>query len=120
MTPEEKDQALRHLIHEATVPPGLRPRDVKGLKALLDNIGEEELSASDVDRMVAKFQGKVPLFGPFDTDESMSASIDPRSEVEEELTALHRAEGDEMSPEVKRMLEEFRKRAKEQDEGGGQ
>jgi hypothetical protein len=117
MTPEEHDKPVRDLIARFYLPPDLCPSDPKDIEAMLDAAGGRPLGEDQIERMLKKARGELPV-GEREEGEP-EYSEEALSEEERELVALHRNEGNELPPEVEEKLRRLRERAKEE-EGDGE
>jgi len=113
MTPEEHDKPVRDLVAKTYLPPDLCPAAPKDIEAMLDAVGGKPLDEDQVQRMLKKARGELPV-GEHEEEEP-EWSEESLSEEERELVALHRNEGAELPPEVEEKLRRLREKAKEKD-----
>lgn len=114
MTPEEHDKPVRDLIAKVYLPPDLCPADPKDIEAMLDAAGGSPLAEDQVERMLKKARGELPV-GERE-EEGPLWSEDALTEEERELVALHRNEADELPPEIEEKLRRLRERARTEEE----
>ncbi len=119
MTPdEEQDKHVRDLIKKVYLPPELSPSDPDKIEAMLDAAGGQHLTDEEVERMLKKARGEIPVGEPREKEEYSVSPEEGLTEQERELVALHRNEEGELSPEIKEKLRLLREKAKaESDEG---
>ena len=117
-TPEEYDKPVRDLIARFYLPPDLCPSDPKYIEAMLDAAGGRPLGEDQVERMLKKARGELPV-GEREEEEP-EYSEEALSEEERELVALHRNEGNELPPEVEEKLRRLREKAEEEEDGDGE
>jgi hypothetical protein len=116
MTPEEHDKPVRDLVAKVYLPPDLCPSDPKEIEAMLDAAGGRPLSEEQVQRMLKKAKGDLPV-GEREGQEP-EWSGEALTEEERELVALHRNEGAELPPEVEEKLRRLRESAKAEEVDG--
>jgi hypothetical protein len=112
MTPEEKDKPVRELIAKVYLPPDLCPSDPDAIEAMLDAAGGQLLTDEQVERMLKKARGELPVGERRDEDEQAVWLEEGLTEQERELVALHRNDGGELPPEIKEKLRRLREKAK--------
>jgi hypothetical protein len=117
MTPEEQDKPVRDLIAKVYLPPEFCPADPKDIEAMLDAAGGKPLGEDQVERMLKKAGGELPV-GEHGEEEP-EGSEDALSNEGAELVALHRNEGDGLPPEVEEKLRRLRERARAQEVNDG-
>lgn len=110
MTPEEHDKPVRNFIAKVYLPPDLCPSDPKDIEAALDAAGARPLGEDQVERMLKKARGELPVG---EREEQVPEwSENALSEEERELVALHRNEGSELPPDLEEKLRRLRERAR--------
>jgi len=111
MTPSDPDKRFRELIAKAFIPPDGCDADSKALEAMLDAAAAEPFSDEQVERMLKKAKGELPLGEQPDEPEWAEANL---TEEEEALLALHRREGGKLPEEIQEKLRRFREKARKQ------
>src|SRR5262245_62140557 len=104
MSPEDADKRLRALLAKAILPPDPCTFDAERIEAMLDAIGGDPFSDEEVDRILKKAKGELPV-GPADPVEDVSEETS--AETEEELLALHRGQGEDLPSEIKEKLRRY-------------
>ena len=61
MNPEEQDKPVRDLIAKVYLPRDLCPSEPEAIEAMLDAAGGQPLTNEQVDRMLKKARGELPL-----------------------------------------------------------
>ena len=117
MTPEEHDRPIRDLIAKHYLPPDLCPSAPDEIEKMLDAAGGTPLEEEQIERMLKKARGELPV-GERE-DEEPEWSEEEEQETQGELLALHRNEGNELPPDVAEKLRRLREQAKEQEEIDG-
>ena len=120
MSEEKVDRELYDLIFEAMIPAGHRPETDEEIEAMLEACAGDELPQEQFNRMLRKIRGQEEI-GIRETDD-ISLIESQLTEEQQELVALHRAEGKELPPEIQALLEKLRMEAKAQrneDRGDG-
>jgi hypothetical protein len=120
MSEEKADRELYDLIYEAMIPAGHRPETDEEIEAMLEGCAGDELPQEQFNRMLRKIRGQEEI-GIRETDD-ISLIESQLTEEQQELVALHRAEGKELPPEIQALLEKLRMEAKAQrneDRGDG-
>lgn len=107
------DKELKDYLHRMIVPPGFRPQTDDDIKKALDAFDEGPLDNDTVARILSKAKREIPL--GYESEHFEAEPIEENAETDE-LLALHRAEGDVESDEVKEKLEKYRQQAKDQDD----
>jgi hypothetical protein len=110
MTPEEHDKPVRELIARLYLPPDVCPSDPKDIEALLESFAGKPLSEDQVERMLKKARGELPV-GDREGEEPQW-SEEALSEQERELVALHKNESGRLPPEIEEKLRRLREKAK--------
>jgi hypothetical protein len=111
MTEHDNDRELREKIARACLPPELLSGKPEDLDALLECTDAEPLSDEEVERILKKAKGQLPL-GPAAEDEYLPFEESELITENQELLALHRSQGQSVPKEVEKKLEEYRKRAR--------
>jgi hypothetical protein len=112
MSEEKADRELYDLIYEAMIPAGHRPETDEEIEAMLEACVGDDLPQEQFDRMLRKIRGEEEI-GIRGTDDA--ALVESQlTEAQQELVALHRAEGKELPPEIQELIEKLRKEAKAQ------
>ncbi len=114
MNPKEHDKPAQELIAKVLLPPDLCPSDPAAIEAMLDVADGEPLEDEQVERMLKKAMGELPV-GQREEEEPEWCE-DALNEQERELVALHRNEGDELPPEIAEKLRRLREKAKAEEE----
>lgn len=117
MTNQNPDRAIDRLLLRATVPVGLRPRTDEQIARLLDTIGGVPVDDEKLNRMLRKINRSEPV-GPA-PDRALPFSVPPLSKSEEELIALHRAQGKTLPADIAKRLRELERRTAESENDGG-
>jgi hypothetical protein len=110
MTPEDPDKQLRDLIARVFVPSDLCPSDPDEIEAMLDAAGGLPLSDEQIERMLKKAKGELPVGER--KEEELAWSEDALTEEERALVALHRNQGDDLPPEIEEKLRRIREQAR--------
>jgi hypothetical protein len=110
MTSEDPDKRLRKLIAKAFMLPDLCASNAKEIEAMLDAAEAEPLSDEQLERILKKAKGELPV-GEREIEEPVW-SEDRLTDEEEALLALHRNEGGELSPEIQEKLRRIREKAR--------
>ncbi len=116
MTPADLDAQLRRLIAKALVPPDLCATDPHDIEAMLDAAKGEPLPESQVERILKKAKGELPV-GEREEEQPVWSG-EALTEEEEALVALHRKEGGELPAEIKEKLRRLRDLARAEPEAG--
>ena len=103
----DTDRRLREMLSDAIIRPGVRPRTNDEIEAMLEAFGGDEFSDRELDRILLKARGELPL----GHSTVQRLADEPAQDEARELLALHRAEGTEISEEIKKRLEEIRRQA---------
>ncbi len=107
------NENMNDYLHRMLVPPGFRPQSDEEIGKVLDAFDEGPLDSEIVERILGKSRSEIRR--SFDSaDFDITTTVQDGAESEE-LLALHRSEGDVESDDVKKKLEAYRQRAKEQD-----
>lgn len=109
MTPEEHDKPVRDLVAKHFLPPDLCPSAPDAIEAMLDAAGGKPLGTEQLERMLKKARGELPVGERNEGTPDWSEEV---SEEEEELLALHRNESGELPPDVEEKLRQLREQAK--------
>ncbi len=110
MTPEEHDKPVRDLVAKHFLPPDLCPSAPDAIEAMLDAAGGKPLGNEQLERMLKKARGELPVGERNEDDPDWSE--EGVSEEEEGLLALHRNESGELPPDVEEKLRQLREQAK--------
>jgi hypothetical protein len=117
MTEHDDDRELREKIAKACLPEALLSGSPEDLDALLERADAEPLTDEEIERILQKAKGDLPLgpaidCRPFDESEPVSEN--------QELLALHKNQGISVPKEIEKKLEEYRKNARlpQGDKGG--
>ena len=116
MSDEENNKPTRNLIAKIVLPPHLCPSDPKAIEAMLDKARGLPLSDDQVERMLKKAKGELPV-GEREDEEETLWSEESLTEEQRELVFLCRNEGIELPPEIKEKLQRLRDKAKAEEEG---
>jgi hypothetical protein len=109
---ESEDRKLYELIQQALIPVGHRPKTLDQIDAMLQACAGETMPDEKLQRMLRKVRGEEPVGDRHDP--VIAAFEQTLTEQQRELVALHKAEGTEFPPEIKALLEQFRKEIREQ------
>ena len=110
MSHNEPKDTINRMIYQAMVPKGLRPKTNEDIESMLDTIGGETYTAEKKQRMMQKIKGQYN--GPCE-DETIFDHLDRETVAHEnELMAVYRDEGEDISPDSKQKLDDMRKRAR--------
>lgn len=112
MTSERQEKLIDGLLRRAIIAKGYRPRTEDEEDAMLEAFGHVEISEAKRDRMLRKIRGEQQ----FDAELPGEFSGGTAAEVNEELAAMFRGEGEEISPELQARLDELERRAAESGE----
>ncbi len=119
MNPTDPDKRLLKLIAKALIPPGGCDTSTDDIEAMLDAARAEPFSDEQIDRMLKKAKGKLPL-GQLDDEPVWDEAA--LTEEEQSLLALHRREGGKLPEAIAEKLCLLRKKARNQpdEEGSGE
>jgi hypothetical protein len=109
MNQSDADKQLRNLIAKAFLPPDLCPTDPAAIEAMLDATEGEPFTDEQVERMLLKAKGELPV-GERGEDQEPERSEAEVNREEESLIALYRRDGGELPPEIKEKLRRFREK----------
>jgi hypothetical protein len=107
------DRQLLDLVRQAVVPAGHRPESPEQVEAMLRACADATMTDEKLQRMLRKINGLLPI-GERPEAEMLDSEAFEKSLTEEqrELVALHKAQGSEMPPEIRALLQRFREEAK--------
>ena len=97
MSDEENNKPIRNLIAKVVLPPDLCPSDPATIEAMLDKARGLPLSDDQVERMLKKAKGELPV-GEREDEEETLGSEESLTEEQRELVFLCRNEGIEFPP----------------------
>lgn len=117
MNHEENDKPIRDLIARVFLPPDECPADSASIEAMLDKASGRSFSDEQVERMLKKAKGELPVGERGDDDEE-PWSEDELSAEQRELVFLCRNEGTDLPPEIEEKLERLREQAASEHEDG--
>jgi len=117
MTTEDTDRPIRDLIAKHYLPPDLCPSDPDSIEAMLDAVGGKSLGQEQIQRMLKKAAGQLPV-GERE-EELPEWSEEEECEEAQELLALHRNEKGDLPSEVEEKLRKLREQAKKKKEANG-
>tara|TARA_R110002072_G_scaffold303108_2_gene493886 strand:- start:63304 stop:63678 length:375 start_codon:yes stop_codon:yes gene_type:complete len=110
---DRDEKLLDGLLRRALVPKGFRPRTTQAEDAMLEALGHVEISHAKQERMLQKIRGT----HLFDHEVAQNVAYeDETAEVNEELAAMFRADGEPISPEIVERLSELERQATEEPE----
>jgi hypothetical protein len=109
MTSSDPDKRLRDLIAKAFVPPDVCETDAKAIEAMLDAANAEPFTDEQVERILKKAKGELPIGKDDDEPEGKNVKL---TEEEESLVALHRGECGKLHEEILEKLRRFRETAR--------
>jgi len=115
MIPDDKDKKLRDIMGRAFVAPEAFGTDPAEVEAMLDAAGGVPLDDQQVERILKKAKGELPIVER--KSEEPLWSEEALTEEEQELVALHRSQGD-LAPEILEKLKRYREKARSDPEGG--
>ena len=118
MTPEEQDKPVRDLIAEVYLPPDLCPSTPEAIEAMLDAAAGPPLTDEQVERMLKKAKGELPVGERRDQEDEAIWPEQGLTEQGQELVALYRNSGGELPPEIKEKLRQLREKANDQPDEG--
>jgi hypothetical protein len=118
MSREEIDKPVRDLVARAFLPPDLCPSDPKSIEAMLDKARGRPLSDEQVERMLRKAKGELPV-GEREEEPDAPWSEDVLTAEQRELVFLCRNEGKELPPEIEEKLRRLREKARTDGEENG-
>ena len=119
MSHEENDKTIRDLIARVFLPPDECPADSASIEAMLDKLRGRPLSDEQVERMLKKAKGELPV-GVREEEEEAQWSEEELTAEQRELVFLCRNEGTELPPEIEEKIRRLREKAdaeEEEDEG---
>jgi len=117
MSHEENDKPIRDLIAKVFLPPDLCPADSASIEAMLDKAHRRPLGEDQIERMLKKAKGELPV-GEREEEEEAAWSEDDLTVEQRELVFMCRNEGTELPPEIKEKLRRLREKAKAEEEEG--
>ena len=110
MIPENDDKPVRDLIADVFLPPDICPSDPKSIEAMLDAANDRPMSDDQIERMLKKAKGDLPV-GVRDMEVEGKAWIeDAQTEADRDLVALHRNEGAELPADIEEELKRLASR----------
>ena len=115
MSHEEIDKPVKDLVAGACLPADLCPSDPKAIEAMLDKARGRPLSDEQVERMLKKAKGELPV-GEREGEPDVPWPEDALTAEQKELVYVCRNEGKELPPEIEAKLRRLREKA--QAEGG--
>ena len=113
MIPEESDKLVRDLIARVYLPPDLFPSDPDAIEAMLAEASGQPLTDEQVERMLKKAKGELPV-GERE-DEETELSYEGQTEEELALFAFRNNESDELLPDIKEKLQHLGEKAKDEE-----
>jgi hypothetical protein len=119
MSHEENDKTIRDLIARVFLPPEECPADSASIEAMLDKAHGRPLSDEQVERMLKKAKGELPV-GDREEEEEAPWSEEQLTAEQREFVFLCRNEGTELPPEIEEKLRRLREKAdaeEQEDEG---
>lgn len=111
MPEQPTDRRLMKLIRNALVPKGHRPQTNAEIEQMLQLVDAEPMSEEKRQRMLRKIEGQQALFEKIQPSSSETDAV-ALTALEEELVALHRAQGKELPPELAAKLKAMEERAR--------
>jgi len=105
MSNNSDDRLIEGLVRRSFVPKGFRPTTEADEDAMLDAMGDVELSSTKLDRVLGKIRGEIP-FG-IDAPRETPPSTPSTTSEEVELAAMFRGEGEDIPQELADRLKEL-------------
>jgi hypothetical protein len=118
MTTEGSDRPIRDLIAKHFLPPDLCPSDPEAIEAMLDAAGGKPIGQEQIQRMLKKAAGQLPV-GEREDDFPEWSEEEEECEEARELLALHRNEKGDLPPDIEEKLRKLREQAKKKKETNG-
>lgn len=109
-TAEENDRRLRELVALTVFPRRACESHPNEIEAMLDSVSGVPLSDFQVQRILKKVAGELPI-GEQQADEPIWSEVGLSPE-EQELVALHRSKGVSLPPDISEKLKRYRDEAR--------
>lgn len=110
MTGDRQEKLINSLLRRALVPKGFRPGNQTDEEAMLQALGHVEIEPDHQARMLEKIRGQ----RPFDCEQTPEPIVNGEIEVNQELAAMFKNEGEDLPPEIADRLKELESEASQE------
>jgi len=109
----DSDRQFLNLVNQSVVPIGHRPEKPQEIETMLRACADAPMADDKLERMLKKIKGLLPIGERSQADAAdFDAFEKTLTDGQRELVALHKAQGGEMPPEIRVLLEKFREQAR--------